>query len=54
MSKSSLAEGKNSVTLENEFESYLKMRRAKTTYKGIELETEGWQKEIFGKGYKKG
>lgn len=54
MSKSSLVEEKNGVTLESEFEIYLKKRRINTTYKGIELETEGWQKEIFGKGYKKG
>lgn len=31
-----------------EFESYLQTRRANTTYNGIELETAGWQKEMFG------
>ncbi len=32
----------------NEFESYLQTRRENTTYNGIELETAGWQKELFG------
>lgn len=32
----------------NDFEKYLQTRRENTTYNGIELESEGWQKEIFG------
>ncbi len=31
-----------------EFESYLQTRRSNATYNGIELETAGWQKELFG------
>lgn len=31
-----------------EFESYLQTRRSNATYNGIELETVGWQKELFG------
>ena len=37
----------------SEFEDYLKTRRSNATYNGIELETEGWQKEIFGEQTKK-
>ena len=31
-----------------EFEDYLQTKRTNTTYNGIELETAGWQKELFG------
>jgi len=53
MSNSTLIKKEGKQTLETEFENYLKMRRSNATYNGIELETEGWQKEIFGEQTKK-
>ena len=48
MSNSTLTRKKDKSGSDGEFEKYLNSKRSKTTYNGIELETEGWQKEIFG------
>ena len=52
---SSTLEFTQNLSLESltDFENYLQTRRENTTYNGIELESEGWQKEIFGLRYKK-
>ncbi len=47
MSSSTLNK-KNIKDKAQDFESYLQARRFNTTYNGIELETAGWQKELFG------
>lgn len=52
MSSTTLVKESMTVTLENEFENYLKERKANATYNGIELDTEGWQKELFGERQK--
>lgn len=53
MSASSMVEKKSLKKLTkqvktNDFEEYLQTRRENTTYNGIELETDGWQKELLG------
>lgn len=45
---SSTLDKKKSQDYSKEFETYLQTRRSNTTYNGIELESAGWQKELFG------
>ena len=39
---------KKFVNFKEEFEQYLRKQRVNTTYNGIELNTFGWHKELFG------